>query len=111
MTNQYFRPFVHDGQTWLDPIAQARVVSALTGALPSQHAPAPRRIPDNLTPREVEVLTLIGEGLSNQEIGGQLFLSQATVKTHINRIFAKTGVRDRAQAVRYAIINGLVPPN
>jgi DNA-binding NarL/FixJ family response regulator len=102
---------VHDGQTWLDPIAQARVVSALTGALPSQHAPAPRRIPDNLTPREVEVLTLIGEGLSNQEIGGQLFLSQATVKTHINRIFAKTGVRDRAQAVRYAIINGLVPPN
>jgi len=101
---------VHRGQTWLDPIAQARVVSSL-GAAPLEEPPAPREVSDNLTPREVEVLTLIGEGLSNQEIGTQLFLSQATVKTHINRIFAKTGVRDRAQAVRYAISNGLVQPN
>jgi DNA-binding NarL/FixJ family response regulator len=101
---------VHRGQTWLDPIAQARVVSSL-GAAPLEETPAPREVSDNLTPREVEVLTLIGEGLSNQEIGTQLFLSQATVKTHINRIFAKTGVRDRAQAVRYAISNGLVQPN
>jgi len=101
---------VHRGQTWLDPIAQARVVSSL-GAAPLEETPAPHEVSDNLTPREVEVLTLIGEGLSNQEIGTQLFLSQATVKTHINRIFAKTGVRDRAQAVRYAISNGLVQPN
>jgi DNA-binding NarL/FixJ family response regulator len=102
---------VHRGQTWLDPIAQARVVSALSDTPPMDQTPAPRDVPDNLTPREIEVLTLIGEGFSNQEIGGQLFLSQATVKSHINRVFAKTGVRDRAQAVRYAILNGLVSPN
>lgn len=101
---------VHLGQTWLDPIAQARLVSALSDS-PSEKSSAPREVSDNLTPRETEVLALIGEGLSNQEIGEQLFLSQATVKTHINRIFAKTGVRDRAQAVRYAISNGLVSPN
>ncbi len=56
------------------------------------------------------MLALVGAGLSNHEIGEQLFLSQATVKTHVNRIFAKTGVRDRAQAVRYAISNGLARP-
>jgi DNA-binding NarL/FixJ family response regulator len=67
-------------------------------------------LPDNLTPREVEVLTLIGAGLSNREIGERLVLGQATVKTHVNRIFAKIGVRSRAQAVRYAISNGLTGP-
>jgi len=102
---------VQGGQTWLDPIAQARVVSALSGAPPPEPTPAPGDSLDHLTRREAEVLALIGEGLSNQEIGAQLFLSQATVKTHVNRIFAKTGVRDRAQAVRYAIGKGLAPPN
>jgi DNA-binding NarL/FixJ family response regulator len=53
----------------------------------------------NLTPREVEVLALIGEGLSNNEIAAKLFVGVATVKTHINAIFAKLGVRDRAQAM------------
>jgi DNA-binding NarL/FixJ family response regulator len=101
---------VHSGQTWLDPVAQARVVSALGAKAPMETTAERTDVPDNLTPREVEVLTLIGEGLSNQEIGEQLFLSSATVKTHINRIFAKTGVRDRAQAVRYAISHGLVDP-
>ena len=56
------------------------------------------------------MLTLIGEGLSNREIGERLVLGQATVKTHVNRIFAKTGVQSRAQAVRYAISNGLAGP-
>jgi DNA-binding NarL/FixJ family response regulator len=101
---------VHLGQTWLDPIAQARLVDALSDASSAQNS-VPSGVQDNLTPRETEVLVLIGEGLSNQEIGERLFLSQATVKTHINRVFAKTGVRDRAQAVRYAIRNGLVSPN
>jgi DNA-binding NarL/FixJ family response regulator len=56
------------------------------------------------------VLSLIGEGLSNREIGEQLFLGQATVKTHVNRIFAKIGTQSRAQAVRYVISNGLAKP-
>jgi len=66
--------------------------------------------PDGLTAREAEVLTLLASGLSNTEIAQRLFLSNATVKTHINRIFAKTGARDRAQAVRYAYQHGLAMP-
>jgi DNA-binding NarL/FixJ family response regulator len=61
----------------------------------------------DLTPREAEVLTLIARGKSNTEIAGELFVSAATVKTHINNLFAKLGVRDRAQAVRYALRHGL----
>ena len=56
------------------------------------------------------MLALIADGLSNTEIGERLFLGQATVKTHVNRIFAKTGVRDRAQVVRYAYRTGLAHP-
>ena len=66
--------------------------------------------PDGLTAREAEVLTLLASGLSNTEIAQRLFLSNATVKTHINRIFAKTGARDRAQAVRYAYQHGIATP-
>jgi DNA-binding NarL/FixJ family response regulator len=61
----------------------------------------------DLTPREAEVLTLIARGKSNTEIAEELFVSAATVKTHINNLFAKIGVRDRAQAVRYALRYGL----
>ncbi len=56
------------------------------------------------------MLTLLASGLSNTEIAQRLYLSNATVKTHINRIFAKTGARDRAQAVRYAYQHGLATP-
>ena len=110
---------VHRGQTWLDPVVQARLVSALgdggtgePGDAADPHEPArpSRGLPANLTARETEVLALIGEGLSNHEIGERLVLGQATVKTHVNRIFAKIGVRNRAQAVRYAIGNGLARP-
>ena len=66
--------------------------------------------PGGLTAREAEVLTLLAAGLSNAEIAKRLYLSHATVKTHINRIFAKTGARDRAQAVRYAYQHGLTIP-
>ncbi|MFF3761075.1 response regulator [Streptomyces sp. NPDC002185] len=65
---------------------------------------------DGLTERETEVLVLVADGLSNTEIAKRLRISTATVKTHINNLFAKTGVRDRAQAVRYAYQHGLVRP-
>jgi DNA-binding NarL/FixJ family response regulator len=101
---------VHRGQTWLDPVVQARLVSALGDGDDTEPAHPSPGLPDNLTPREAEVLGLIGGGLSNREIGERLVLSQATVKTHVNRIFAKIGVRSRAQAVLYAIDNGLAGP-
>ncbi|HZP72575.1 MAG TPA: response regulator transcription factor [Gaiellaceae bacterium] len=86
------------GHAHLDPAAAATVLAAAR--------PAPQ-LPDDLTPREVEVLGLIAEGLSNKEIAARLVLGEATVKTHVNRIFAKTGSRDRAQAVAYAHRHGL----
>jgi DNA-binding NarL/FixJ family response regulator len=63
-----------------------------------------------LTPRETEVLTLVGKGLSNAELAETLFLAEATVKTHVARIFAKLALRDRAQAVVVAYESGLVRP-
>ena len=64
-------------------------------------------LPDQLTSREAEVLSLIARGLSNAQIAAALVLSEATVKTHINHVFAKIGARDRAQAVHYAYTHGL----
>jgi DNA-binding NarL/FixJ family response regulator len=108
---------VHAGQTHLDPAVQARLVATVTGsAIEPAPGPAPGQAgragtpPDGLTSREAEVLTLLASGLSNAEIAQRLFLSNATVKTHINRIFAKTGARDRAQAVRYAYQHGMATP-
>ena len=93
------------GQAILDPAVQARLVEVAT--LPrSGSAGGP--LPDGLTEREAEVLCLIAAGHSNAEIGKELFVSEATVKTHVNRIFAKTGSRDRSQAVAYAHRRGLV---
>jgi DNA-binding NarL/FixJ family response regulator len=105
---------VHAGQTHLDPLVQQHLVAAVTAQppdTPSGPAPGARRLPAGLTAREAEVLTLLAAGLSNTEIAGRLFVSNATVKTHINRIFAKTGARDRAQAVRYAYQAGLASPS
>jgi DNA-binding NarL/FixJ family response regulator len=102
---------VQAGQTFLDPVVQERLIATVlhqpqeTPTQPNRQEP-----PAGLTAREAEVLTLLASGLSNQEIAKQLFLSNATVKTHINRIFAKTGVRDRAQAVRFAYRHGLATP-
>ncbi len=94
---------VHAGQTHLDPAVQERLVAAVISHPPPADPAGPgHEPPDGLTMREVEVLTLLASGLSNTEIAQRLYLSNATVKTHINRIFAKTGARDRAQAVRYA---------
>jgi DNA-binding NarL/FixJ family response regulator len=93
------------GQAVLDPTVQARLVEVAT--LPSAIGSGPP--PDGLTEREAEVLRLIAAGHSNSEIGEELFVSQATVKSHVNRILAKTGSRDRSQAVVYAHRHGLVP--
>jgi len=90
------------GRTHLDPAVQRRLVAAVL----EQPQPSPD-VSDELTPREREVLGLIAGGLSNREIAEALVLSNATVKTHVNRIFSKTGSRDRAQAVRYAYRHGL----
>jgi DNA-binding NarL/FixJ family response regulator len=89
------------GEAALDPAVQAHVLAGL-----AEGAGEPA-LPDGLTPREAEVLTLIAEGLSNAQIAERLVLSQATVKSHVNHVFAKAGVRDRAQAVAYAYRNGL----
>lgn len=100
---------VHAGQTYLDPAVQERLVAAIVSQPQPQadHAARGGQLPGGLTAREAEVLALLASGLSNTEIARRLYLSHATVKTHINRIFAKTGARDRAQAVRYAYQHGL----
>jgi DNA-binding NarL/FixJ family response regulator len=94
------------GQTHLDPAVQQRLVTAVLNAQPVPDG-QPQAAPDDLTPREAQVLKLIAAGLSNAEIAGALVVSHATVKTHVNRIFYKTGARDRAQAVHYAYERGL----
>lgn len=97
---------VQRGEATLDPAVQRHVVAAIGGDGGAVAAPQPA-LPDDLTPREAEVLALIAAGLSNAEIAGRLVVSPATVKSHINHLFAKAGVRDRAQAVAYAYRHGL----
>jgi DNA-binding NarL/FixJ family response regulator len=96
------------GQAVLDPAVQQRLLSAAARAPAS--APAAASDTD-LTPREAEVLRLIAAGKSNREIARALYVSEATVKTHVNRIFAKTGSRDRGQAVHYAYQHGYADPS
>jgi len=99
------------GQTLLDPVVHRRLLDAASGRVAS---PAPSAtespLPDGLTPREAEVLRLIAQGRSNREIAATLVVSEATVKSHVNHLFSKAGVRDRAQAVRYAYEHGLTEP-
>ena len=100
------------GLTVFDPRVHATLLAAASpgaaspggppatpGPAPAGRPPAP---PDGLTHREVEILGLIAQGLTNGEIADRLFLSNHTIKTHINRIFAKTGSRDRVAAIAYA---------
>jgi len=97
---------VHAGEALLDPAVLVRVIRAAVG----HERPAPRRapgLPDDLTPREAEVLRLMAQGLNNREIAARLVITDATVKTHVNNIFSKADLRDRAQAVVYAIRQGL----
>jgi len=105
------------GQAVLDPAVQQRLLAAATKNAsplplpsPSSPSPSPTGLAPDLTPREIEVLGLVGEGLSNRAIAQRLFVSEATVKTHINNLFAKAQLRDRAHAVNYAFVHGLVRP-
>jgi len=102
------------GQAVLDPGVQQRLASAAARAPEAPPGPAGAAAgpagDSDLTPREAEVLRLIAAGQSNREIARSLFVSEATVKTHVNRIFAKTGSRDRAQAMRYAYTHGYAEP-
>ncbi len=103
------------GQAALDAGVQLRLLEALrSGAalgLPPDPGPGPVPVPatrpDALTAREAEVVQLIAQGHSNTEIAARLYVSVATVKTHINHVFAKTGLRDRAQLVTYAYRTGI----
>jgi len=87
------------GLTVFDPRVHATLLAATSGAAPATRPPDP---PDGLTQREAEILSLIAQGLTNGEIAEHLFLSSHTIKTHINRIFAKTGSRDRVAAIACA---------
>ena len=107
------------GQAVLDPGVQQRLLSAAARAAGSPGPAGPAQVSgpagappgdDDLTPREAEVLRLIAAGASNREIARALFVSEATVKSHVNRIFAKTGSRDRVQAMRYAYAHGYAEP-
>ncbi len=101
------------GQAVLDPSVQQRLVNAavrVPAAAPAADPVPAAADPGELTPREADVLRLIAAGQSNREIARTLFVSEATVKTHVNRIFAKTGSRDRAQAIRYAYTHGYAEP-
>ncbi|MER5887946.1 response regulator transcription factor [Streptomyces sp. NPDC001941] len=90
------------GQSVLDREVQDRLLATVRGS-----APPAQPLPADMTPREREVLALIGQGLPNRAIAEKLFISEATVKTHINNLFAKAHIRDRADAVRRALAAGL----
>ncbi|MEX5261793.1 response regulator [Kocuria sp. CPCC 205263] len=96
------------GGGWLDPDVTRRLLTEF-GRGPDPSAPSPERL-QQLTRREREVLVAVAHGLTNSEIARRLFLSEATVKTHVHRIFLKLGVSERAQAVTAAFKSGLVKP-
>jgi len=98
------------GQSVLDPSVQARLVAAAVARGKNTAATSSTPTAGDLTTREREVLELIAAGLTNREIATRLFIGESTVKTHINNLFAKAGLRDRAAAVAYAYQNGIATP-
>jgi DNA-binding NarL/FixJ family response regulator len=96
---------VANGDAFLDPSITGRVLTAYRAT------PARNKTPvEQLTARELDVLTLLGQGHSNAEIGLELGISALTVKTHVSHIFDKLGLRDRAAAIVYAFDRGIVTP-
>lgn len=100
---------VHTGDAVVAPSTTRRLLERFAPHLPSASADVDGRV-ERLTGREREVLLSVARGLSNAEIAGELYLSEATVKTHIGRILAKLELRDRVQLVVFAYENGLVKP-
>jgi DNA-binding NarL/FixJ family response regulator len=92
------------GLSVLAPTVRAALLAAATRSGPAQEAPPalPEVLPGGLTRREAEILVMMARGMTNPDIAAALYLSAHTIKSHINRIFAKTGSADRAAAVRYA---------
>jgi DNA-binding NarL/FixJ family response regulator len=99
---------VAEGGAWLDPAVTGRVLATYRSASPPSPGPDPGL--DALTGREREVLALIGHGRTNAEIAAELFVGEGTVKTHVNHVFAKLQLRDRAAAVVFAFDHQLVTP-
>ena len=98
------------GDAQLDPSVQRRLLDALATGAHVGIEPAPAEaVDDGLTARELEVLTEIARGLGNSEVARRLFVSEATVKTHVNHLLAKTGCRDRAALVADAFRTGRAP--
>ena len=97
------------GESLLSPTATTAMIESFLAQTPSPPR-QDRQLLDPLTDRELELTALVARGLSNEDIGQQLFISPATAKTHINRAMMKTGSRDRAQLVVYAYETGLVRP-
>jgi DNA-binding NarL/FixJ family response regulator len=102
---------VAEGGAWLDPAVTARVLAVYRSAPPPAARAARHADLDALTSRERDVLALIGRGQTNGEIAAGLFVSEGTVKTHINHLFTKLRLRDRAAAVVFAYDHGLVRPD
>jgi DNA-binding NarL/FixJ family response regulator len=101
---------VAGGDAYLDPTVTARVLQTYRAAPPAAEGGPGAAALDQLTGRELEVLRLIGRGLSNEEIAEQLVIGEGTVKTHVGRIFDKLDLRDRAAAIVFAFDHGLVRP-
>lgn len=97
---------VNDGGALLSPSVTRTVIGELIGRKP--HGSVPHPLLDTLTDREREVVGLVGEGLSNDEIAERLYISPATARTHVSRAMTKLGARDRAQLVVFAYRSGLV---
>jgi DNA-binding NarL/FixJ family response regulator len=98
---------VHSGDAVVAPSTTRRLLDRFAPMLPAGDPQAASEL-EELTERERQVLVLVAQGLSNAELARRLFVSEATVKTHVGRILAKLGLRDRVQAVVYAYENGLV---
>ncbi len=98
-----------EGAGWLDPNVTRKLLEEFASR-PEPFLPTPAELAQ-LTRREREVLAAIARGMNNAEVAGTLFLSEATVKTHVHRILMKLGVADRAQAVAVAYRLGLVKPD
>lgn len=94
------------GDAWLGPAVTRRLIDEFA-ARPEQNTPTPAEMAQ-LTPRERQVLSLLARGLSNADVAAQLFISEATVKTHLARVMAKLNVREKSQAVAAAYQTGLV---